>query len=54
LVRYEYDKVVDAIAAARQNMPADRPLHLFGAGHPMMFPFAVALGVGGGPQRGGG
>lgn len=45
LVNYEYDKVVDAIAMARQNMPWSRPLHLFGAGHPMIFSFSVALGV---------
>ncbi len=45
LINYEYDKVVKAIIAAKQNMPLDRPLHLFGAGHPMIFSFAVALGV---------
>jgi len=42
---YHYDKVIDAIAAARANMPSDRLLHLFGAGHPVFFSFAAAIGV---------
>jgi 7-cyano-7-deazaguanine tRNA-ribosyltransferase len=32
------------IMAATMNLPPDRPLHLFGAGHPFMFALAVALG----------
>lgn len=42
--QYHYDKMVDMIMAAKVNLPPDRPLHLFGAGHPMMFALAVALG----------
>jgi len=42
--QYHYDKMVDMIMAAKLNLPPDRPLHLFGAGHPMMFALAVALG----------
>jgi 7-cyano-7-deazaguanine tRNA-ribosyltransferase len=42
--QYQYDKLVDMIMAAKLNSPADRPLHLFGAGHPMMFALAIALG----------
>lgn len=42
--QYRYDVLVDMIMAAKANLPADRPLHLFGAGHPMMFALAVALG----------
>jgi 7-cyano-7-deazaguanine tRNA-ribosyltransferase len=30
--------------AAKMNLPLDRPLHLFGAGHPFMFSLAIALG----------
>lgn len=42
--QYQYDKLVEMIMAAKLNLPADRPLHLFGAGHPMMFALAIALG----------
>jgi 7-cyano-7-deazaguanine tRNA-ribosyltransferase len=42
--RYRFDVLVDMIMAAKMNLPAERPLHLFGAGHPFMFAMAVALG----------
>jgi 7-cyano-7-deazaguanine tRNA-ribosyltransferase len=42
--QYHYDKMVEMIMAAKLNLPPERPLHLFGAGHPMMFALAVALG----------
>ena len=42
--RYRFDVLVDMIMAAKINLPLDRPLHLFGAGHPFMFALAVALG----------
>lgn len=42
--RYMFPVLVDMIVAAKRNLPPDRPLHLFGAGHPMMFSLAVALG----------
>jgi 7-cyano-7-deazaguanine tRNA-ribosyltransferase len=42
--RYRFDVLVDMIMAAKMNLPAERPLHLFGAGHPFMFSLAVALG----------
>jgi 7-cyano-7-deazaguanine tRNA-ribosyltransferase len=41
---YRYDKLVDLIATAKINLPIERPVHLFGAGHPSMFSLAVALG----------
>ncbi len=41
---YRFDVLVDMIMAAKRNLPVERPLHLFGAGHPFMFSFAVALG----------
>ncbi len=41
---YRYDVLVDMIATAKMNLPVERPLHLFGAGHPAMFALAVALG----------
>lgn len=42
--RYVFDVLVDMIVAAKTNLPPERPLHLFGAGHPFMFSLAVALG----------
>ncbi len=42
--RYIFDFLVDMIMAAKENLPIDRPLHLFGAGHPFMLALAVALG----------
>ncbi len=41
---YRYDVLVDMIGTAKSHLPVDRPLHLFGAGHPAMFALAVALG----------
>jgi 7-cyano-7-deazaguanine tRNA-ribosyltransferase len=32
------------IVAAKKQMPHSIPLHLFGAGHPLTIPFAIALG----------
>ncbi|MBN1784228.1 MAG: tRNA guanosine(15) transglycosylase TgtA [Candidatus Bathyarchaeota archaeon] len=42
--QYKFDTLVDMIVTAKMNLPNDRPLHLFGAGHPFMFALAVALG----------
>jgi len=42
--QYLFDILVDMIVTAKMNLPQDRPLHLFGAGHPFMFALAVALG----------
>jgi 7-cyano-7-deazaguanine tRNA-ribosyltransferase len=42
--QYKFDTLVDMIMTAKKNLPSDRPLHLFGAGHPFMFSLAVALG----------
>ena len=41
---YEYNLLAKMIVAARTQMPSSMPLHLFGAGHPLTIPFAVALG----------
>jgi len=42
--QYLFDTLVDMIMTAKMNLPLERPLHLFGAGHPFMFALAVALG----------
>jgi 7-cyano-7-deazaguanine tRNA-ribosyltransferase len=41
---YRYDVLADMILTAKTNLPIERPLHLFGAGHPHMLALAVALG----------
>ena len=41
---YRYDDVVEVVTAAKRGLGADGPVHLFGAGHPMMFALAVAMG----------
>ena len=41
---YRYADVVDAVAAAKRGLDPDCPVHLFGAGHPMMLALAVAVG----------
>jgi 7-cyano-7-deazaguanine tRNA-ribosyltransferase len=41
---YQFDVLVDMIMTAKANLPIEKPLHLFGAGHPLVFALAVALG----------
>ncbi len=41
---YLFNILVDMIITAKSNLPLERPLHLFGAGHPIMFALAIALG----------
>jgi 7-cyano-7-deazaguanine tRNA-ribosyltransferase len=39
-----YATLTRVIMAAKKHLPAGRPVHLFGAGHPLVFPLAAALG----------
>ena len=41
---YMFSDLVSMILSARLAMPYSVPLHLFGAGHPLTMPMAVALG----------
>ncbi|MFC6943036.1 tRNA guanosine(15) transglycosylase TgtA [Salinirubellus sp. GCM10025818] len=41
---YRYAEMVDVTMAAKRGLGADAAVHLFGAGHPMMFALAVACG----------
>lgn len=41
---YEFNLLARMIIAAKSSIPASKPLHLFGAGHPLTIPLAVALG----------
>lgn len=44
LESYKFNKLVDIIMTSKMNLPLNAPVHLFGAGHPIIFPLAVALG----------
>ncbi len=41
---YRFPDLVDVIVASKKGLSPASPVHLFGAGHPMMFSLAVALG----------
>ncbi|MEM2760529.1 MAG: tRNA guanosine(15) transglycosylase TgtA [Nitrososphaerales archaeon] len=41
---YEFKILAQMIVSAKQSIPSSKPLHLFGAGHPLTIPLAVALG----------
>ncbi|MEW5936605.1 MAG: tRNA guanosine(15) transglycosylase TgtA [Candidatus Thermoplasmatota archaeon] len=41
---YRFAEMVDVILASKMGLNPARPVHLFGAGHPMIFPIAVLLG----------
>ena len=45
LEQYNYIIIIRMLAAARRILPWGKPLHLFGAGHPLIIPLAVALGA---------
>ncbi len=44
LNEYRYADIVDLVAAVKAGLGQSGPVHLFGAGHPMMFALAAALG----------
>ena len=39
-----YTDLVNCIISSKQGLNPSKPVHLFGAGHPLTFPLAVALG----------
>ncbi|MHA1596137.1 MAG: tRNA guanosine(15) transglycosylase TgtA [Candidatus Asgardarchaeia archaeon] len=41
---YMFDKLTDMIYTVKTNVSPSKPIHLFGAGHPIVFSIAVALG----------
>jgi 7-cyano-7-deazaguanine tRNA-ribosyltransferase len=45
LESYRYREVVEVVMAAVKYLPDSRPRHLMGAGHPMVFALAVAMGI---------
>ncbi|MDE0708667.1 MAG: tRNA guanosine(15) transglycosylase TgtA, partial [Candidatus Poseidoniales archaeon] len=43
--RQRYRELVEIILACREQIPWNRPIHMFGCGHPHLFPICVALGA---------
>jgi len=43
--KQRYRELFQILLAVRSTTPPDRPVHLFGCGHPMLFPLAIALGA---------
>ena len=41
---YRYADIIRVTLAAKKHLPPDRPVHLFGCGHPMLFAQAALLG----------
>ncbi len=41
---YRYADIAEVIIASKKGLNPARPVHLFGAGHPMVFPMAALLG----------
>ncbi|RAP53506.1 MAG: tRNA-guanine(15) transglycosylase [Methanosphaera sp. rholeuAM270] len=41
---YRYADLVDAVMYSMRGLPVNKPRHLMGAGHPMVFALAVAMG----------
>ena len=44
MIDYDFSLLVRMILASRIPLPRNRPFHLFGAGHPLILPLAIALG----------
>ncbi len=42
---YRFSDLVDVVVASKEGLRPDRPVHLFGAGHPMLFALSVAMGI---------
>ena len=45
LEEYRFDEIIDIVLTVKLQIRREAPLHLFGAGHPLILPFAVAAGV---------
>lgn len=45
LEKYAYEDILEYTILTRINIPPEKPLHVFGVGHPMIIPFLVAVGA---------
>ena len=43
--KQRYRDLIEIIIACREDIPVERPVHIFGCGHPHLFPICVALGA---------
>lgn len=43
--QYRFRELIEVIIACKSAIPSNRPVHAFGAGHPMVFSLLVACGV---------
>lgn len=41
---YRFRDLTDIVMSAKKGLPIERPVHLFGCGHPMIFAMACAMG----------
>ena len=44
LEKYKYSKLVKLVLLTRLLLPQNKPIHVFGVGHPMIIPFLIAVG----------
>ncbi|MFQ3343961.1 MAG: tRNA guanosine(15) transglycosylase TgtA [Candidatus Poseidoniales archaeon] len=40
-----YKELFQILLSSKSEIPANRPIHFFGCGHPLLFPLSIALGV---------
>ena len=45
LESYRYSEIVEILISSKLNLDPSKPVHLFGAGHPMFFAISILLGV---------
>ncbi|MFX0171032.1 MAG: tRNA guanosine(15) transglycosylase TgtA [Candidatus Hodarchaeota archaeon] len=45
LEQYDFETVIRMMLTSKRHLPLNRPIHLFGAGHPIFFAIAVLLGI---------
>ncbi|MEM4772450.1 MAG: tRNA guanosine(15) transglycosylase TgtA [Nanoarchaeales archaeon] len=45
MTEYKYDELFKIILKVKSLLPFNKPVHLFGAGHAHLIPFAVAMGI---------
>ena len=43
--RHRYRELVEILVAVKSSIHAGRPIHMFGCGHPILFPITIALGA---------
>ena len=44
MINYEFKKLFELIMESRIHLPLNKPVHLFGLGHPLILPLSAAIG----------